>query len=107
MFVSQLPKSVTFALGGSFLGELYYNFSWFGVLGSIAIGAFMMRLHDGITDKRENATMYKAWCSILTTSMVLFVRGYFTDMMQKLVWTYWIICLVQMYVERKKRRASL
>lgn len=102
-FVSQLPQNITFALGGSFLGELYYNFSWFGVLGTAVVGAFMFRLHTGIIIKSETESerAYQAWCSILATAMILFIRGYFTDMVQKLVWTYWVICLIRMYVQNK------
>lgn len=106
MFVSQLPRNITFALGGSFLGELYYNFSWFGVLGSAIVGSFMSRLHTGIIIKSdsESRIIYQVWCSILATAMILFVRGYFTDMVQKLIWTYGMICLVRVYVLQKSNR---
>ncbi len=102
IFVNQLPKHVTFALGGSFLGELFYNFSWFGIIGSSVVGAFITKLHNGIVDDSSCDIFYKAWYSILATAMILFVRGYFTDMMQKLVWTYIAIYIIRMYLAKRK-----
>ena len=102
IFVNQLPKHVTFALGGSFLGELFYNFSWFGILGSSVVGAFITKLHNGIVDDSSCDIFYKAWYSILATAMILFVRGYFTDMMQKLVWTYIAIYIIRMYLAKRE-----
>lgn len=102
IFVNQLPKYVTFALGGSFLGELFYNFSWFGIIGSSVVGAFITKLHNGIVDDSSCDIFYKAWYSILATAMILFVRGYFTDMMQKLVWTYIAIYIIRMYLAKRE-----
>ena len=102
IFVNQLPKHVTFALGGSFLGELFYNFSWFGIIGSSVVGAFITKLHNGIVDDSNCDIFYKAWYSILATAMILFVRGYFTDMMQKLVWTYIAIYIIRMYLAKRE-----
>ena len=102
IFVNQLPKHVTFALGGSFLGELFYNFSWFGIIGSFVVGAFITKLHNGIVDDSSCDIFYKAWYSILATAMILFVRGYFTDMMQKLVWTYIAIYIIRMYLAKRE-----
>lgn len=104
IFLNQLPRTITFALGGSFLAEFYYNFSWLGLLGSLAVGAFLSKLHYGIISKDENkSTQYRSWCSILAIAMMLFIRGYFTDMVQKLVWTYLAIYLIQMYFNKKKK----
>lgn len=102
IFVNQLPRHVTFALGGSFLGELFYNFSWFGIVGSSVVGAFITKLHNGIVDDSSCDIFYKAWYSILATAMILFVRGYFTDMMQKLVWTYIAIYIIRMYLAKRE-----
>lgn len=101
IFVHQLPSGVYFALGGSYLGELYYNFSWLGLIGSAVIGKFMGKLHFGIVLSKQRNVLYGAWCAIISTAMIMFVRGYFTDMMQKLVWTYFLICLVYGYLKRR------
>lgn len=101
IFVHQLPGGVYFALGGSYLGELYYNFSWLGLIGSAIIGKFMGKLNLGIVLSKQHNALYGAWCAIISTAMIMFVRGYFTDMMQKLVWTYFIISLVYAYLKRR------
>lgn len=101
IFVHQLPSGIYFALGGSYLGELYYNFSWVGLFGSAVIGRFMGKLNSGIALSTQQNTLYGAWCAIISTAMIMFVRGYFTDMMQKLVWTYFIIYLVYGYLKRR------
>ena len=101
IFVHQLPGGVYFALGGSYLGELYYNFSWLGLIGSAIIGKFMGKLNLGIVLSKQHNALYGAWCAIISTAMIMFVRGYFTDMMQKLVWTYFIISLIYAYLKRR------
>lgn len=105
IFLNQLPKQITFAFGGSFLGELYYNFSWLGVLGSAVVGAYMLKIHSKITCKGN--AFCKAWNAVLATAMLLFVRGYFTDMIQKLVWTYLFICILRKYMEKQRARKDI
>ena len=105
IFLNQLPKRIVFAFGGSFLGELYYNFSWFGILGCGIVGVIVTKIHDGFTN--TNCKLYKAWCSVVATALILFVRGYFTDMVQKLVWTYILIYLVQLYVMKRYNRKDM
>lgn len=102
IFLNQLPKNVAFAMGGSYLGELFYNFSWFGILGSVILGVFITKLHNGIVNNNDRSSdLYKAWCAVLSTAMVLYVRGYFTDMVQKLVWVYFVIYLIFLYMCKK------
>lgn len=101
IFVSQIPQRVQFALGGSYQGELFYNFSWFGILGSVVIGRFMKKLDSGVKCNSHGNTLYAAWCAIVATAMIMFVRGYVTDMMQKLVWTFALISLVYRYIKWK------
>ena len=83
------------------MGELYYNFSWLGLIGSAIIGKFMGKLNLGIVLSKQHNALYGAWCAIISTAMIMFVRGYFTDMMQKLVWTYFIISLIYAYLKRR------
>lgn len=97
VFLTQLPNDLTFAFGGSYLGELYYNFSWFGIAGSYIIGVINTKLHNCLTEENENQRAKKCLYAVIATAMILFVRGYFTDMVQKLVWTYFIIYIVWLY----------
>lgn len=101
IFVHQLPGSVYFALGGSYLGELFYNFSWLGILGCVAVGRLMGKLDRGVQLSNHGNTLYAAWCAVISTAMILFVRGYFTDMIQKLVWTYLVVNIVYSFAKRR------
>lgn len=104
IFLHQLPQSIVFAFGGSYLGELYYNFSWFGVLGSFVLGVVLGKIHNRITGRDYDTLLQKSWAAVLAISMFLFVRGYFTDMVQQLAWTYFAICLISAYIKRKRDR---
>lgn len=102
-FLSQLPDDLTFAFGGSYLGELYYNFSWVGIVGSYVVGSTNITLHNSLMSKK-NITR-KCLDAIVATAMILFVRGYFTDMAQKLAWTYFIVYIVRLCQQRKRRKS--
>lgn len=106
VFLNQLPKRITFAFGGSYLGELYYNFSWVGLIGCIYCGLVLGKLHTGISNNQKEVNIYQSWCAIVSTAMVLFVRGYFTDMVQKLVWTYFFIYLLSLYFRWREKRTQ-
>lgn len=103
VFLEQLPRTITFAFGGSYLGEFYYNFGWFGVLGSCVLGAVLARLHNVLAPGNCDSTAYKSWCAILATAMMLFVRGYFTDMVQRLVWVYFAVYLISYCVGHRRK----
>lgn len=94
MYISNL-SGVTY-FGGSYLGELYYNFSWFGSLACIVIGIFVSRAQNYIYEKDTNGNITKKsiFSAIVMMSLILFVRGYFTDMVQKLVWTWVLLYFV-------------
>lgn len=102
IFLSQLPDSLTFAFGGSYLGELYYNFSWFGVLGSYFIGWLIIKLHCNLVEENNVYVTKKCFNAIVAISMILFVRGYFTDMVQKIVWLYIVIFIISIYLKSNK-----
>ena len=94
MYISKL-SGVTY-FGGSYLGELYYNFSWLGSLVCIVIGIIVSRAQSYIyaTDTDGNITKKGVFAAIVMISLILFVRGYFTDMVQKLVWTWVLLYFV-------------
>ena len=100
LFLEQLPQSITFAFGGSYLGELYYNFSWLGIFGSAVIAVFITKIHNEVSDEKSSL---KTRCLLLicTTALILYVRGYFADMMQRLIWMYFFIFLIDQYRNRK------
>ena len=90
LFVRQAPASVYFALGGSYIGETYYNFAWMGAIVCAIIGWFVGYCQYHMFEKRYNGgyPIRAIWGAILSTAMLLLIRGYFTDMVQKLVWLW-------------------
>lgn len=101
VFLQLIPSRVTYAMGGSFLGELYFNFSWIGVLGCAVIGFIIYRAQFRILDK-NSSLVQKTWNTIVLIELILFIRGYFTDMVQKLAWTYILLKFCEWYFSKKK-----
>lgn len=99
MFVSQLPKSITFALGGSYLGEFYYNFSWFGIIPCIWLGILITEIEDILV--KDSNIIKKCFYAAFSVLLILFIRGYFTDMMQKIIWIYVALYFIRLYKKGK------
>lgn len=95
-FTSQLSQDIVFSLGGSYLGELYYNFSWLGCLFCIPLGGLLAVIHGHITSAK-NSTADKCWYAAMTTVLLLYVRGYFTDMVQQLVWLFLALIFLRLW----------
>lgn len=104
VFLSQLPTSVTFAFGGSYLGEFYYNFAWGGLLGSCVVGGIIGKIHVKLVQSEYASLLEKSWAAILAISMILFIRGYFTDLAQRLIWAYLLIYLICSSKKEEKKR---
>lgn len=101
IFITQLPGSIYHSLGGSFLGELFYNFSWTGPVFCILIGSILGKSHYGIKSKDNNLSNVACLYSAIVTAMFLYVRGYATDMGQKIIWLS-ILLLILKSKEKKK-----
>lgn len=106
IFITQLPDSVYHSLGGSYLGELYYNFSWFGCLVCIIIGFVMSKIHNEIKQDYPDSTSTRCFLAVISTVMFLYVRGYITDMAQKLIWLYVVLLLIR-YIENKNDKTII
>ena len=89
IFLTQLPKSIVYSFGGSYLGELYYNFSWLGIFPCIYLGIWLCKINNALLYNDD--VMKKSWYAIIGVLLILFIRGYFSDMMQKIAWVYIIL----------------
>lgn len=103
IFLTQLSDSIYHSLGGSYLGELFYNFSWVGIVACIIIGSILGKAHYEIRNKNKSINTVCFYASI-ATAMFLYVRGYITDMGQKLIWMYIFLLFIR-YLEKKKDRS--
>ena len=92
IFTSVLPG--TNYLGGSMLGEFYYNFSWFGVMGSFLVGAAVAWCQNRLNESDKERHCVCVWAAaVLAVFLLLFIRGYFTDAVMKITYVL-LIALV-------------
>lgn len=72
------------SLGGSYLGELYFNFGWFGAIFAVFIGAFIgkmdIKLKNSLNPRKVAVYL------VLLPTLVLWVRDFFPSMIFKTVW---------------------
>ena len=90
------------SFGGSFLGEFYYNFGWFGLLAVPIIGSIVGKTSASIENLKHTnrITVDSVKTLIFAISLLLFVRGYFSDMAQKVVWSIIVVSVFSTYRER-------
>ena len=85
LFTTAIPG--TTYLGGSMLGEFYYNFGWFGLVGPVLTGCILAWCQNRLNLAGQEKTDLGVWlASVLAIFLLLFVRGYFTDAVMKLAY---------------------
>jgi len=93
------------ALGGSVIGELFYNFKYFGsifaVLIGILINKFSMNLEKYLFQKEYIKAIF--YLPILF-NILWWVRGCFTDMVRPVVWQWVFIWILLYFYDKKKKR---
>lgn len=66
------------ALGGSWLGEAYYNFSWLGCVVCLFMGKFIAKFENIIRiDEKNNRYFGSAFIVTFVFYMILYMRDYF------------------------------
>lgn len=85
-FTNSFPVNFQYTLGGSCLGEAYFNFGWFAPVFCVFIGFLVAKLDkDLVVIKKENLIR----SIILITAMpyiFLWVRGFFCTMIFAVFW---------------------
>lgn len=97
-FTRAFPILKQDSLGGSFLGELYFNFGWFSPLFAMLIGGLIGKLDTKmrtLTNPRTIATVI-----VLIPFLFLWVRDFVSIMVMK---TFWL-CIVFLYVSIDKNK---
>ena len=94
-YVSRFSHTTFF--GGSFIGEAYYNFVWLGLIVCFLTGHLAAYCHKYLLKvDNNNAIEIRRIMSItITISLLMFVRGYFTDMVQRIVWVFIFLQILQ------------
>ena len=98
IFVYSLPSHAF--LGGSIIGELYYNFGNFSYIFAIIIGIFV-----GFISKKVKENILRKKYIVLSIYLILFpnilwwIRSYFIDMVREFVWTTLLILFLYKYFD--------
>lgn len=99
-FTSVFPSAYLDSLGGSVLGELYYNFGWLGALCTLFLGLFISRIDIKINQSKQ----CKDWITLgmivsFLPQIFLWVRNYFPDI---LFVGFWISVVLYVVFKAKK-----
>lgn len=101
MYTESLPATYKATLGGSCIGEAYYNFGWFGIFFFLFVGMFVKKLDSNICIcKKDNFIKFLLYISILP-GLVMWVRGAFYQIIYVAFWTP-IIYKIVIYRHAKK-----
>ena len=107
LFTRLIPGTSSF--GGSMLGEFYYNFGWFGLVGPFLIGILLAWCQNRLNESNEKKRLVFVWvAAVVSVFLLLFIRGYFTEAIMKLVYVFlaaWIADgIVRRFSSRKTDR---
>ena len=95
----------TAAMGGSYIGEMYFNFGYFSFVLAIPIGAVIGKL----TDKADQLIMNRKYIEFSYYIMIVFglymwVRGYFTELIRGPIWAALLIYIVNSIIVSLKEK---
>jgi len=103
-FVNAFPESYQYSLGGSYLGELFFNFGWIGSFFAIFIGAFVGFINNLIENSiKKNNWLIFSICMILFPNLLLWIRGYFVELIFKVFWLGFFTLIMYYSSDLKKK----
>lgn len=88
-FIDVFPTAIKHGLGGSFLGEVYANFSVYGFIAVFIMSIFIGKITISSYGNNENPYR-KWWKNVMIFVFFLLVRGYFKNVIFLGFWC-WII----------------
>lgn len=102
-FVDYIKDFTTSGLGGTYIGEVYFNFGYWGIFFFFFIG-IVLAWYD---KKINSAIVRKDWFCLLICMGVLpyifiWTRSYFKDMIRPLIWqSILLIALYRLFIKNK------
>ena len=97
--------SGTIWLGGSGLGEFYYNFGAYGVMGGWIVGFLLGWCQRIIYNSKKNVGTVRLLISIcLLIEIFLFIRGYMADSVQKMLILACILFAIKHFNNKNLRK---
>lgn len=80
-------------LGGSWIGEVYYNFSWFGCLVCTIVGHWVNSIDLILSDNSEKNNILKLFCLVFLFYIIRYIRDYFYCFTQPIQ-----MCMVLLFI---------
>ena len=100
-FTRQLLTRYTF--GGSYIGELYYNFGYFGVFFSSLIGLFVAKCSSYLENAMKSNDILSIGIGIMMMySILIWTRSYCNILVRNIVWAVFLIYLVKLFFKKGK-----
>lgn len=103
-FVKLIPEQYQLWLGGSYFGELYYNFGFWGSFALLPVGLLIgnisMALDEAI--RSGKMTIKTAAYVLILSPLFLWIRGDFTYFIRPLAWYALLIYLLYKLFYKKK-----
>lgn len=99
-FVFKLPSQYQQALGGSMLGELFYNFGYFSAVCAILLGYIINNISFRIDRaiKNDGLSSVDLICILTAIPMMLWVRSVFNEFPRSIIWFYLIIYAIKSFL---------
>lgn len=107
-YISAFPGDTELFMGGSYIGELYYSFNYFGIIISFFVGMFVALISKKIRESILNQNIIRLVLGLILFSNILWwVRDYFGGVFRELIWIslflYFLNIFVTFYLERKTK----
>lgn len=92
-------------IGGSYVAELYYSFSWFGIIFAIFVGLFIGFITYKIyVSKRNNNYFSLLLYSCLTPSVLWWIRGYFGAIYREYIWHISLAIIILIIINKLRSK---
>ena len=104
VFVYALPPEVSFSLGGSYIGELYYNFGYFSIFFALILGIVIGIIFNLLQQmEEENKSLVFPVCICIFATLLWWIRDYFSGIIREIVWVSIFIIIVNLILKWKGR----
>lgn len=96
IYVNQFPKQYRFALGGSYAGELFYNFGFIGgIIAALVLGILIGKYSNAI----DKSILQRRWLRLSIymipfATLLIWIRGYFADSVRQFVWIAILVFMI-------------
>lgn len=98
-YTNSFPSENQYTLGGSCIGEAYYNFGWFAPLFAFLLGMIIGRIDVGLCEINKSNFYTNIMLIAGLPFILLWVRGFFCTMIFPM---FWVPLLYRFYIKKLK-----